>query len=492
MIYEIYLDGRLLYYPGDSVYTLCDAKLELQLNEAGSLEFQIPVTNPLYSSIRVRASMVQVLKDGKEIFCGEVREAEEVMEGLKNVYAVGELAFLYDSIQPQGRFQNVSPEEFFINLLEVHNSQVEERKQFTAGIVTVKDSNDSIYRYTNREDTLSDIRNKLCDSLDGYLRIRKDADTRYLDLVTLEDYGKRSSQPIQFGDNLLDYTENVSGEDIATVVIPLGSMLDESPVEGLDAYTDITSVNDGKDYIELSEAIERFGRIAKVQTWDDVTVPANLKKKGEAWLRSKQFETAIININAVDLSMLQPGIESYEVGDLVQFLTNWGSESWVPLQKKILDLLAPENDQITLGYTSQGKYTDQVNKIADRYNQEYANIQGVVNTSQAALQTAQTAAQTATEANTAVSAVGQTVAQIPTEYVKSADFKAYKQQQEAVQAGFVKTEDIPAVPGNLSELENDTGYITAADVPITAEQYQDILDRLSVLESNSSESEETT
>lgn len=37
--------------------------------------------------------MLQILKDGREIFYGEVRESEESLDMVKQVYAVGELAF---------------------------------------------------------------------------------------------------------------------------------------------------------------------------------------------------------------------------------------------------------------------------------------------------------------------------------------------------------------------------------------------------------------
>ena len=43
---------------------------------------------------------------GKEIFYGEVRESEKDFYRTKHIYAVGELAFLFDSIQPQAKYQN--------------------------------------------------------------------------------------------------------------------------------------------------------------------------------------------------------------------------------------------------------------------------------------------------------------------------------------------------------------------------------------------------
>lgn len=143
---------------------------------------------------------------------------------------------------------------------------MEEKKRFEVGVVTVKDPNDSIYRYTNYEDTLTCLRDKLCDRLGGYLRVRKADGKRYLDLVTLQDYGTTCEQPIEFGENLLDYACNASGADIVTAVIPLGTQLDKSQVEGLDAYLDIKDVNNGVDYVYLPAAVEKFGWIKRLCT----------------------------------------------------------------------------------------------------------------------------------------------------------------------------------------------------------------------------------
>ena len=104
-MYQVLIDGRDLFYPGDPEYTVLDATAKLQLNDSGTFECEVPVTNPEYGNIKNRISMIQVLKDEKEIFYGEVRESEKDFYGTKQVYAVGELAFLFDSIQPQAKYQ---------------------------------------------------------------------------------------------------------------------------------------------------------------------------------------------------------------------------------------------------------------------------------------------------------------------------------------------------------------------------------------------------
>lgn len=359
-MYQVLIDGRDLFYPGDEEYTVSDAVTKLQLNDSGTFECNVSVINPEYRNIKNRISMIQVMKDNKEIFYGEVRESEKDFYGTKQVYAVGELAFLFDSIQPQAVYHDMTSRQLLETWLNIHNSQVEDKKKFYVGMVTVHDSNDSMYRFTNQETTLDCIREKLCESLGGYLRIRKVNGKRYLDMVSLQEYGKICEQPIEFGDNLLDYSENVSASDLYTCVIPKGARLEESPIEGLEAYVDITSVNDGKDYLYSADAVATYGWNRCVVSWNDVTEPKNLKKKGEDWLKDNQYETMVLELTAADLSMLDADIESFELGDTIPVYSKpHGMDRLFPVQKLELHLQDPSSDKLQMGNTMKLSYTEQ-------------------------------------------------------------------------------------------------------------------------------------
>ena len=127
MIYEVYLNDNLLYYPNDDTYVIFNAKLETALNEAGSIEFDIPQSNLRYADFdngaQLRSGIIKVLKDGAEIFCGEVREVTQNFDFTRTVYAVGELAYLFDSIQPQAVYQGTVT-AMFTSLLANHNSHL--------------------------------------------------------------------------------------------------------------------------------------------------------------------------------------------------------------------------------------------------------------------------------------------------------------------------------------------------------------------------------
>ncbi len=379
-MYEILIDGNCLYYPGDKINTVTQAEIEEALNDSGCLYVTVPPDNPCYEKIRTRDSIITVYKNNKEIWCGQVREISKNIKKEKKVYAVGELAFLADSIQPQKRYQKQTPLQFFTALINEHNLQVEEKKRFQVGIVTVEDSNNSIYRYTNYEDTLTALREKLCDTLDGYLRVRKENGIRYIDLVRLSDYGKTCQQPIQFGRNLLDYSDSITTDDIATCVIPLGAKLDESEVEGLDAFTTIKSVNNGLDYIYDEEAVKNFGWIRRVVKWDDVTVPSNLYAKGKQWLAENQFESLTINVDAVDLSAQNLKLDAFCLGDYVNAKAKpFGLDAWYYISEKKINLLDLKKNNITIGDISRMSYTKQISQSNNALMNDIPQEQSILN-----------------------------------------------------------------------------------------------------------------
>ena len=388
-MYTVYVDGKILDYPGDEINCIQDSELKLLLNDAGSFEFDITDKNPEYGQLENRVSMIQVMKDDKEIFYGEVRQSGKESYNIKNVFAIGELAFLHDSIQPQAEYHDLTTRQMLETWLNIHNSQVEERKRFYVGIVTIHDTNDSLYRYTNRESTLDAIREKLVDRLGGYLRIRKVDGVRYLDWITLPEYGKYCEQPIEFGTNLLDYAETCSAEDLATAVIPLGARLEESPIEGLEAYTDITSVNGGVDYLYIPEAVERYGWVKKVVTWDDVTVPANLKKKGEEWLKDHQYESMVLELTALDLSDLDNNYEAFALGDMVH-ASAWpyGMDRTFPVQEMTIYLQEPDRNRLTLGTTVRKNYTTQMKDSNKKVSTELDNVRQTTSWMQSAIDNA--------------------------------------------------------------------------------------------------------
>ena len=377
MIYKIKLDGKVLYYPGDRQAAVINPELDLQTGYAGELTLKVPPLNPLYGEIHNRKSMVSVYRGNTEIFYGEVRTREKDRFKNQPVKATGALSFLADSILPQQEWHDISPRDLLDAWLQLHNNQVEDRKKIYTGVVTIHDSNDSLYRITDRENTLEAIRDKLVDRLGGYLRLRHENDKLYLDWLTIQEYGKYCEQPIQFGENLMDYSETMTADDVITALIPLGAAIEQetdenaSEFERLEKNVDITSVNDGKDYIYSKEAVENFGWVWRTEKWDDVSVPANLLKKATEFLTSNQYESLVISLTAVDLSLFGQDYDSFDIGDRV--LCNaipYGMKKVLPVMKMKIPLQQPDQAQLTLGENLQQSFTDQTSGTFTQIRQE--------------------------------------------------------------------------------------------------------------------------
>lgn len=368
-MYKVKMDGRTLYYPGDKEAVLTAPTVRLRTGYAGTFEFTVPMINPLYDQIQNRRSMVSVYRDSTEIFYGEVRKQPKIDRYKnKSVYCAGAMSFLSDSIQPQAEYHDMSPRQMLETFLNIHNSQVEDRKKIYVGIVTITDSNDSLYRYTNFENTLKAIREKLVDKLGGYLRLRHESDGLYLDWIKLEEYGKYCEQPIEFGLNLLEYSESTTAESLVTALIPLGAQLQgESEIEALQKYVDITSVNGGVNYIYSQEAVETFGWVWTTNTWQDVTEPSNLLRKGKEWLQDNQFEKLELTITAVDLSAMDKEFDSFDIGDRIHCRAKpYGMDRQFPVMEMTIPLQQPDNAKLTLGENRKISYTE-YNRGNDQY-----------------------------------------------------------------------------------------------------------------------------
>lgn len=378
-MYMIYLDDEILYYPGDDVLSIVgDPVIKLAIGQAGSCEITVPPTNPCYETIQNRKSMIKVYRGSKEVFCGEVRETDQDRRKCKKVYAVGELAFLQDGIQPQHYYGDVTPTAFLTAVIAEHNACVEDKKQYTAGLVTVLSGWDQSLKVTDHNSTLEALREQLVDNLGGCLRIRKQNGTRYLDYVTLSDYGSANRQGINFGENLLDYSETLTATDIVTCIIPLGARTDSQG--DFETRIDIKSVNSGNDYITASQTVlNRFGKVWKVVVFDDLEDPADIKAAGQDWLTDAQYETLRLKMTAVDLSLLDADMDAMNLGDRIPCKAEpYGLNMTLPIIEQTLHPLAPQKDTIVLSASLKNKQTtisDQVGNGGDSIRQATAQTE---------------------------------------------------------------------------------------------------------------------
>ena len=282
-MYKIFVDDTLIYDSALEDYTITKGLVTKEVNKAGSFVFTIYQNHPYYERIQRLKSIITVLKNNRIVFRGRVLNDKVGFFKDKTFTCEGELAFLLDSIQRPYSFTG-KPDDLFIQYINHHNDQVDDEKKFNIGEITVKDPNNYITRSNSKyESTSANINDRLLKLLNGYLHITRGENNVPI-LNYYEDSPFISGQNIEFGENLLDFVKTNSAEKIGTVIIPLGAKIESEDETEEDKRLDITSVNDGLDYIYDPVAVKKYGWIWKTIEFDDVTDANNLLRKGQEYL----------------------------------------------------------------------------------------------------------------------------------------------------------------------------------------------------------------
>lgn len=348
-MFRIYADNTLIYDSSLDLYTIAKGQIEREVNRSGKFVFTLYSDHPHIDQLQELKTIIRVYRDNTLIFRGRILYYVDGFYKDRSFTCEGELSFLVDSVQRPYNFQG-SPSTLFTRFIELHNAQVDETKRFRVGQVTVEDPNNYINRENGSyEDTLTNLTDRLVGSLGGYI-VMTDGPNNTRVINWLAEYGEVSSQTIEFGENLLDFARTRSAETIATALIPLGAQNEETGTR-----LTITSVNDNKDYIYDEAAVNRYGWIWRSETWDDVTVAANLLTKARARLAELSSLITSIELTAIDLSDLDKNIDAFSLGDYVRVKSYpHNLDAVYMLTKQTVDILVPENNKITLGYTFSG------------------------------------------------------------------------------------------------------------------------------------------
>lgn len=371
-MYQVFCDDELIYNPSIDALKIKSPKVNLEVNKAGSFDFQIYPNHPFYDDLNKLKSIIKVYQDGYLLFRGRIIDDNVGFHNDKQVTCEGELAFLLDSIQRPYSYTGDIP-AFFAQLIATHNSQVDASHQFKVGNITVVDPNGYVNRSdTTYQNTFNALTSKLIDTHGGYLWVRHEADGNYLDY--LSDFTALSNQPVEFGKNLLDLSRRVKGADIATAIIPLGAKL-----ENTENRVTIANVNGGVDYVYSQDAVNLYGWIFRTQSWDDVTEPANLLTKANAYLASTINLSTEIELSAVDLSALNTNFSSFHLGTYVPVKTApHGIGQNFLVNKLSIDLANPQSNKLTLG-TTFSSFTEQ-NISASKNTQTFVSNLGASQT----------------------------------------------------------------------------------------------------------------
>lgn len=223
-MYTVYAGTRLLYHPKlvEDGFVIYNPVVTLEANKSGSFQFTMPVTNSAYNFLEKMKTVITVYNDGEEIFRGRILNDERDFYNNKVIYCEGEMAFLLDSvIRPYTPSEPQTIREFLVDILDMHNAQVDEFKRFTMGQCDIGVDMGQEFRWPVQDYASAwSVIQGLLDYFGGYIRTRLENGVRYFDYIS--SYNHTNTQVVAFGENLLDISHYISAENVITTLIPLG------------------------------------------------------------------------------------------------------------------------------------------------------------------------------------------------------------------------------------------------------------------------------
>lgn len=366
----------------DGTDRISGGKIAKAINAVDSFSFTIYPNNAGYDLLKPLTTSVKVYDEStdKDIFIGRVLKCPDSMDerGLicRKVTCEGRLGWLYDSVQPYVEYKMVGISTVLSSFLSKHNSQVGADKRIELGQVTVTASNN--YTYTaNWDKTMNVIADKLIGKFGGEIQLRDKGGKVYLDY--LENIGHGTDTTIELAVNLKTISREVDETAVITRLYPLGAKLTDS-----EKRLTIGTVNGGKDYIEDSSLIAKYGVISGPQIWDDITLASNLLSKGKEYLKSVNRAKVQYQITALDLSRIDRHIEQFELGCWYRVKNSlMGIDEDLRIVGISIDLDNPQASQLTFGdqfETLSGFMTAKTQSLQSAIdNSEFRNRQVIDN-----------------------------------------------------------------------------------------------------------------
>jgi phage minor structural protein len=332
----------------DNLDRISGGKIVKAVNAVDSFTFTIYPDNAGYDKLKPLTTSVTVTDDstGKDVFIGRVLKCPDSMneQGLicKSVTCEGRLGWLYDSVQPYVEYKMVGIRTVLASFISKHNTQVGDDKHISVGQVTVTGENNYTYS-VNWVSTMDAISEQLVGKFGGEIQLRDQDGKVYIDY--LEHIGHGTDTKIELAVNLKTISREVDETSVITRLYPLGAKLTDS-----EKRLTIGAVNGGKDYIEDSALVAKYGVISGTQTWDDVTQASVLKTKATAYLKSANKAKKQYKITAVDLSTIDMNFEQFELGCWYRVVNPlMGIDEDLRIIGITINLDNPEQSELTFG-----------------------------------------------------------------------------------------------------------------------------------------------
>lgn len=373
-----------IHNPNVNNLKLETGSIKKEINKIDSFSMSFFQNNPAYGNLRPLQTLIKVWnkKTNAYEFEGRVLEPTERMEedGLHTYSYVceGELGYLHDAQQQHFEFRG-TPKELVTLILNYHNGQVEDYKRFEVGVIEATNTTNNLYVYLSAEkSTFEEIKDKIIDRVGGELQVRHENGTRYLDI--LEQIGEEKPTEIRIAKNLKSMSRSIDPTEIITRLTPLGTRVeseDEEATDASEARLTIESVNNGIPFLDDEALISEFGIQGGKVTWDDITLPDNLFRTGNNWLRDQKVAHVQYEISALDLSLVGLDIDNFDAGNSHPvFNPVMGVDESLRIIGKTTDINSPQGASLKIGDKFKNLYDYQAD--ADRSSRRVVELESFV------------------------------------------------------------------------------------------------------------------
>ncbi|QGX69527.1 endolysin [Lactiplantibacillus plantarum] len=331
----------------------------------------ISLENTLFNRILPYRWFIRIedLRTNETIFRGRFIKVSKVYSTThtQTLSFESELAYLHDSAQVYREIHNTSVNDFLKIMIDEHNRQVDNFKKITLGTVDVTNSTDNVYRYLDEtKDTLDNITDNLVNRLGGFLRIGRNPHGQLI-LDYINRLGTDTKQTIELGVNLKSFTRNLNVNNLITRLVPLGAEKaqkdDKRDSNKPIPKIDISSVNNGKRYLDDPKLIDKFGIIENVNVWDDVHDAGILKTKGEQYLEKQVSAEIAWSVDIVNLALIDKRFQSFTVGNSYRIIDKFMDiDETISVSEKEVDLVNPQTVTIKIGNQNKNLTSQQINQ----------------------------------------------------------------------------------------------------------------------------------
>ena len=376
--------------------SISEGKLTLKQNEIDDLTLTVNLDNPLYGKVIPFKTLVEVYDDETLLFFGRAlkptHEMKESGQFVQTFIFESCMSYLIDSIQRFREIHNTSVEAFFRQMIGWHNDQVPMYKKFNVRNVTVTNSTDNVYRYLNYDTTWDTIKDKLLGRLGGYLKFEHQNGINWVSYLANSGTAHNEREPIKIAVNMKSASMQIDPTSVITRLIPLGKTLEqENSTSAAFPRLDISTINNGHDYIDIPELQSAFGMINGTVVWDDIGTREGLLAAAKKWIATQSAALESWNVGVLEL----PVFNSLKVGDSYMFMNeDVATTQRLTIAQKQIDFLDPTASTISVADkpVSLSQYQLETNAATKRANQLQSRVDaqqqiiGTINTNASDMQ----------------------------------------------------------------------------------------------------------